>query len=322
MKRLQALAQSPLGRLLAVGVGLAVVAFMVRQSGPEAVWEAVTRVPTMFIVVLLLEVGVLGADAVGAVLIYGPDRKKIPLREVIRTCMMCYSLSGVLPFGRAAGEAARAAMFSRYVGVPLATASAARVQALSLLGNAVISIPCAVGVVAVSGAESWLLVGIIGHGVVTGAMGAGLILAGRRSLLGSRLGRFFRKGEAWGAEVDEHLGSNENIVAPLTWITLSRTLRVMQRGALLAAIGAGFGLVPSFVSESVNLVSSAVGDAIPLQVGVTEAAYSIASQTLGITKSDGVAMALIVHVAQIVCVGLGFLSPLLAPAVVSEPEAR
>ena len=141
-------------------------------------------------------------------------------------------------------------------------------------------------------------------------------------MLGSRLGRFFRKGDAWGAEVDGHLGSNENIVVPLTWITLSRGFRVAQRGALLVAVGAAFGFVPSFVSEAVNLVSSAVGDAIPLQVGVTEFAYSVASQTLGITTSDGVAMALIVHVAQIVCVGLGFLSPLLTPAVVSEPEAR
>jgi len=322
LKRLTALAQSPLGRLLAVGIGLSVVALMVRQSGPQEVWDAVTRVPGMFLVVFLLEVAVLSFDAVGAVLIYGPERKKIPLREIIRTCMMCYSLSGVLPFGRAAGEAARAAMFSRWVGVPLATASGARVQAISLLGNAVISVPCALAVLAVSGVRSWLLLGIVGHCVVTLAMGAGLILAGRRSLLGSRLGRFFRKGDEWGAEVDEHLGSNENIVAPLAWITLSRFCRVMQRGALLVAVGAAFGFVPSFVSESVNLVSSAVGDAIPLQVGVTEAAYGFASQTLGITKSDGVAMALIVHVAQIVGVGVGFLSPLLAPAVVSEPEAR
>ncbi|MBL8957540.1 MAG: flippase-like domain-containing protein [Myxococcaceae bacterium] len=322
MKKLQALAQSPLGRLLAVGIGLGVVALMVRQSGPENVWVAVTRVPSMFLVVFVLELGVLVTDAVGALLIYGPDRKKIPMREVVRTCMVVYSLSGVLPFGRAAGEAARAAMFARFVGVPLATATAARIQALSLLGNAVISIPSAMAVVAVSGVASWLLLGVGAHFVVAGAMGAGLILAGRRSMLGSRLGRVFHKGEAWGAEVDGHLGSNENIVAPLAWITLSRFFRVMQRGALLIAVGAAFGVVPSFVSEAVNLVSSAVGDAIPLQVGVTEAAYGYASQTLGITKSDGVAMALIVHVAQIVCVGLGFLSPLLTPAVVSEPEAR
>jgi hypothetical protein len=232
--------------------------------------------------------------------------------------MMSYSLIGVLPFGRAAGEAARAAMLSRYVGVPLAAASAARMQALSLLGNTVISIPCAIGVLAFAGLKSWLMLGIAVHFVMTGVLGAGLLLAGRRSHLGARIGKWFRKDEAWRAQLDDRLGSEENLVTPLVWISMSRGLRLLQRAALLAAVGASFGVLPSLASESVNLVASSIGDAIPLQVGVTEAGYAFASQTLGITKSDGVAMALIVHVAQIVCVGLGFLSPLLAPAVVSE----
>ena len=318
MKKLTALAQSPLGRLLAVGVGLTVVGFMIRQSGPSNVWSAVTRLPSMFLVVFLLEVGVAGTESWAAVLVYGPERRKIPPREVLRTCLMCYSLIGVLPFGRAAGEAARAAMLSRYVGVPLAAASAARMQALSLLGNAVISVPCAIGVLAFLGPSSWLLAGIAGHFVLTGAMGSGLLLAGRKSKVGERIGKWFRKDEQWRGELDTRLGSDENLIQPLVWISPRRTFRLIQRAWLLAGVCASFGVLPSLVSESVNLVASALGDAIPLQVGVTEAGYAFASQKLGITKSDGVAMALIVHVAQIVCVGLGFLSPLLAPPVVSE----
>lgn len=318
MKRITALAQSPLGRALAIILGLSVVGFMVYKSGPEAVWVAVTRVPAVFLIVWLLELGVAGTESWAAVLVYGPDRKKIPPREVLRTSLLCYSLIGILPFGRAAGEAARAAMLSRYVGVPLAAASAARMQALSLLGNAVISVPCALGVFLFLGAKSWLLLGIVGHLLFALLLGGGLILAGRKAGLGARIGKLIRKDQQWGSAVDEKLASNENLALPLVWISLSRLLRTGQRAALLMAVGAAFGPLPSLVSESVNLVASSIGDAIPLQVGVTEAGYAFASQTLGISASDGVAMALIVHVAQIVCVGIGFLSPLLAPAVVSE----
>lgn len=323
MKKVTALAQSPVGRAFAVALGLSVVGFMVWKSGPAAVWTAVTRVPAVFFIVFLLEVGVAGTESWAAVLVYGPERKKVPLREIVRTSFLCYSLIGVLPFGRAAGEAARAAMLSRYVGVPLAAASAARMQALSLLGNAVISVPCFIGVLAFLGPGSWLLAGIGGHFVMAGVLGSGLLLGARKSKLGTKIGKVFRQDSQWGAEVDEKLASNENLLSPLVWISISRGLRTCQRAALLAAVGAAFGLVPSLVSESVNLVASALGDAIPLQVGVTEAGYAFASQTLGITPSDGVAMALIVHVAQVLCVGIGFLSPLVAPApppVVSEAQ--
>lgn len=318
MKKVTALAQSPVGRALAVALGLGVVAFMVYKSGPAAVWAAITRVPAVFLIVFLLEIGVAGTESWAAVLVYGPERRKVPLREVVRTSLLCYSLIGVLPFGRAAGEAARAAMLSRYVGVPLAAASAARMQALSLLGNAVISVPCFIGVLAFLGTKSWLLAGIGAHFIMAGVLGSGLLLGARKTKLGTRIGKFFRKEEQWGSEVDVRLASNENLITPLVWISMSRLLRTAQRSALLAAIGASFGVLPSLVSESVNLVASALGDAIPLQVGVTEAGYAFASQTLGISSSDGVAMALIVHVAQVVCVGIGFLSPLLAPPVVSE----
>jgi hypothetical protein len=310
MKRLQELTRSPVGRVLMVLVGLGVVSLLVWKSGPAAVWAAVTRSATLFGVVLLLEVALGGTDAWAAVLMYGPDRKKFPLKEVLRVSMLCYSLIGVLPFGRAAGEATRSAMYARYVGMPLAAASAVRMQALSLVGNAIVCIPCAWGVYVLLG-PSLLLAGVGLHFVITGAVGGGLILMGRRSMLATNIGKLFRGGASWGPAVDEQLRTDLNLWPAMAVLVLSRLIRVGQRLALLAAVGGAAGLPQAFTSESVNLVSSMVGDLIPSQMGVTEAGYAVAAQYLALTQSDAVAMALLVHFAQILCIGLGFLSPLL-----------
>jgi hypothetical protein len=193
MKRLQDFARSPVGRVLMVLLGLGVVGLLVWKSGPAAVWAAVTRSASLFVVVLLLEVGVGATDAWAGVLMYGPERKKFPPKQVLRISLLCYSLIGVLPFGRTAGEATRSAMFARYVGVPLAAASGVRMQALSLLANAVICIPCAWGVYVLLG-PSLLLAGVGLHFVITGAVGGGLLLMGRRSSLATNLGKLFRSG--------------------------------------------------------------------------------------------------------------------------------
>lgn len=319
IKRLQELAQSRLGRLLAITIGLSVVSFLVYQSGPAQVWDAITRVPLMFLFVFIIELGVAGAENWSVVLTYGESRHKVPNREILRICLFAHSLVGVLPFGRAAGEAARAAMLGKYVGYPLAAASAARAQALSLLGNAAISIPCAIAVGVFLG-PSWLLAAICAHFLMATTLGGGVLLAGKYTKLASRIGKRFRGGQEWGSQVDAHLATDMNMWSPFAWICLSRALRTIQRAVLLAAVGSSFGLLPSFVSEAINLVSSAIGDAIPAQVGVTEAGYALASKTLGLTSSDAIAMALLVHIAQVIVIGVGFLSPLLAPARAVTPE--
>src|SRR5687767_13722087 len=107
--------RSPVGRALAVLVGMGVVAGLVYQSGPRDVWAAITRAPLFFLVVWALEFVVAAAETWGAVLLYGPERKKVPTRDLLRISLFCYALTGVVPFGRASGEAARATMMARFV---------------------------------------------------------------------------------------------------------------------------------------------------------------------------------------------------------------
>ena len=320
LQRLAAFFRHPAGSLLAVAVGLGAVAFLVYKSGPRDVWSAVTRAPSLFAIVFLLEIAQAAIESWAVIALYGPDRAKIPLREAVRSSMFSYSLIGVLPFGRAAGEAARAAMLSRYTGFPAAGAAAARMQAISLIGNAFISIPCAIGTWFLTG-PSWLFLGIVGHFFLTGLLGLGVILAGRHSRVGDRLKKYFRSAEQWGSALDGELKSFDRLWGPTLWICLSRIVRLFQRAALLAAVGCSFGALVSLGSESINLVAGAVGDIIPMRLGVNEAIYAIGAKSMSMSMSDAVAMALLNHVAQLLCVGLGFLSPLLGAPAQAEQRA-
>ena len=320
MKSLSAFARSRLGRLLAAGLGFLCLALLIYHSDPRAVWDAVLHAPLMFPVVVLLQALVVGVESWARLLLYGEKRHLIPLREVWRSSMFSFAVVVVFPFGRAVGEAARATMLSRYVGSPLAAAAAAQIQAVTLLGNALISIPCAVAVWQLVGI-GWLFWAVVGHFTVSALLAAVVILAGRHVGLVKKLGRLFPGGEEWGSKVDQHLKNDQRQIAiPLMFVVLSRLVDTLQRMVLLVAVGGTFGIVHGFASEGINLVAASAGDAIPGQVGVIEMGYSVAAEVLHLSRSNAVAMGLLFHFAVLVWVGLGFLAALvMAPASLAQP---
>ena len=320
MKSLSAFARSRLGRLLAAGLGFLCLALLIYHSDPRAVWDAVLHAPLMFPVVVLLQALVVGFESWALLLLYGEKRHLIPLREVWRSSMFSFAVVVVFPFGRAVGEAARATMLSRYVGSPLAAAAAAQIQAVTLLGNALISIPCAVAVWQLVGI-GWLFWAVVGHFTVSALLAAVVILAGRHVGLVKKLGRLFPGDEEWGSKVDQHLKNDQRQIAiPLMFVVLSRLVDTLQRMVLLVAVGGTFGIVHGFASEGINLVAASAGDAIPGQVGVIEMGYSVAAEVLHLSRSNAVAMGLLFHFAVLVWVGLGFLAALvMAPASLAQP---
>ncbi len=321
MKRLNTLARSTVGRVLAAVIGLSVVAIVVERSGPATVWAALIRAPFLFPLIVALEAVVVGAEAWCVFVLYGKtERAKVPTKEIFRSSIFSYSLMAVLPFGRAAGEAARAAMLARFVGFPRAAATATHIQGITLLGNAIISVPCAIAVYLLVG-FTWLFWATVGNFFLTAILGGGILLVARHTKLGTRIARFFPGGGAWGSAVDDHLQSNFPLGPPLAIVTVSRLALTAQRAVLLAAVGGVYGLIHALTSTSIYMASGVVGDAIPGQVGITEAGYAVTSKLLSLSVGDAVAMALLTHLAQLVWVALGFLSPLLSPAagVVAAP---
>ncbi len=312
IKKLSAFARSTFGRVVAATAGFGGLAFLIYHSDPKAVWAAVLHAPVMFPIVVLLQALVVGFESWAVLLLYGPDRKRIPAREVWRSSMFSFAVVVVFPFGRAVGEAARAAMLARYVGSPLAAAAAAQIQAVTLLGNALISIPCAVAAYLIVG-TGWLFWAVLGHFVVSAALAAGVILAGRHAGLVARLGKLFPGGSEWGSKVDQQLKAERHIAAPVALLVLSRLVDTLQRMVLLVAVGGTFSLLQGFASEGISLVASSAGDAIPGQVGIIEMGYSLAARVLNLDRGNAVAMGLLFHFAVLVWVGLGFLAALVMP---------
>ncbi len=301
--------------MLAAAIGFAALFLLVHHSDPKEVLEAILHAPLLFPVVVALQAFVVGLESWAVLLLYGERRHAIPFREVWRSSMFSFAVVVVFPFGRAVGEAARATMVAKYVGSPLAAAAAGQIQAATLFGNAIISIPCLFAVYALVGV-GWLFWAIVGHLVLSAGLATGLVLAGRYAGLVKRLGRFFPGGEEWGSQVDQHLRTDpRHLIAPAMMVLLSRLVDTCQRAALLAAVGGAWGPAHSLASEGINLVAAAAGDAIPGQVGILEAGYSMAAGVLGVDKGAAVAMGLLFHLAVAVWVGFGFLAALLiAPA--------
>ena len=73
------------------------------------------------------------------------------LSQLFRIHVIGYAVSAIMPAGRAAGEAVKAAMFSRFVGGPEAGAIGTANQSAAMLGGALAGIPAALG--------AWILTG-------------------------------------------------------------------------------------------------------------------------------------------------------------------
>jgi hypothetical protein len=324
IKRLMDFARSRLGRALAALVGVGIVALLIRQSGPEEVLQAITRAPLLFPLVVLLEMLMCACEVTAAFVLYGTDRAKVPAGVIIRSTLFCYAVMSVLPFGRAVAEMTRAAMLSKYVGGARAAAVATQVQGMTLLGNAIISVPTAIAVAVMAG-KTLLLAGISLNVVVTSVAGGGLLLATRKSDLGQRVGKYFSGGEKWGPEVDQHLQGELKVLAPVSFMALGRCFQVTQRLVLLAAVGAQWSVLRAFCAQAIALVSSMVGDLIPGQIGVTEMGYRLGAQVLQLEPSQGVAIGLLGHLTQVVWIGVGFVTPLIGASeakVQQDPSSK
>jgi hypothetical protein len=314
MNRLGALARSPLGRIVAAAAGLGCVYYLIRRSGPADVWAALTRAPGLFPVVVLCEAGIATCEIYALYLLYGPSRSKVPPLELVRTGLICYAVMALVPFGRAVSEATRAALLAKYVGGPKAAAEATRMQGVTLIGNAVISVPIALGALAVLG-PSWLPALVTANLVLMVVLGAGLLFAGRHLRVGQWLGARVRGGQAWGPAFDAQLREEEAVpVGAIVSVSLARCIQTFQRTILVAAVGGGFSLLRGLVAQGIQLVSGAVGDIVPGQVGLSEAAYTLSAKVLSLSESSAVSIALLTHLAVLFWVCVGSLVPLFWPA--------
>jgi hypothetical protein len=314
IKRLIAAAQSKTGRLFAIAMGLLAVTLILRNIGLRVVAGTLLGAASAFPIIVTLEAGVLACTMRALRSLYGEAGHTVPTAQYVRAGLIGYAVMGIVPAGRSFAEVARATMLAPYVGGPRAAASAARLQGVALLANALISVPT---IIAAGLAVGWsfLPLAIAGNLAVTLTLGIGILVAGRKAGLGARLGRRMKSAHGFGVDFDALLEGEPLLpLVPIGWELAGRVLQVMQNAVLIVAVGGALGLRGALVSEGILLVGAAVGDLVPAQLGAIEANFTLSARALALPASAAVSIALLAHLVQLTWVVVGSLVPLLWPA--------
>lgn len=288
-------------------LGIAAVVWLVVDAGPEAVWATMLGAGPWLPLVIGFEIGFFAMDIVALRSIYGARARAVPGYEWVRSGMMAYGVTVLLPAGRAGGEVVRAATLARYLGAARAAAGATLLQSATLGANTLISVPCVLAVVAAAGFSSKLAWLVAGNAGVTAALGLALLFGIRYSGVGGWLGRRVGALAAHGAHFDRSLRE-----APLPWwalaaTTFGRALQTIQYGVILLAVGAGSITVSSaLIGQAIHLVGAGLGDMVPNQVGVTEMMYRIFASELGLAGQvqRAIGVALVHRICQFFLAGV------------------
>jgi hypothetical protein len=306
-------ARSTLGRAIATFIGLGLVALIVRDLGFHVVGEAIERAAAYFPFVVLLEAAILACSTLALRALYGAAGKDVPVGQLARAALVGYAVQGVMPAGRAAAEATRASLLSRWVGAARAAAAAGRMQAVVLIANGLVSTAATIAALADSRSPRWLPIVIGANALVTLGLGAAILIVARRARIGSWLGRRVKRLAGFGADLDTALRAEAAIpTAAIAWELLGRVVQVAQNAVLIASLGAGaVGIGLAFCAEGIHLVGAAVGDLIPAQLGATEGNFRLAGSALGLSRASAVSVAVVAHLAQLVWVSVGALVLLL-----------
>ena len=306
-----------LARILLFVFGLSAVVYVVNEAGPEHVWNTLVAAGVFVPVILVLEALFMSMDVLSLRALIGAPAKNVPALVWFRSGLTAYAIMILLPGGRAAGEVARAAQLGPYLGGGAkAAAYATRLQAVTLLGNTTISIPCAIACFIAAGASEALPWFVLGNGIGTGILGGIVVFAARKSSLGAWIGQRFPSFGQHGASFDEALRHQTPWAPPIFFSFLGRAIQAAQYGMLLLAVGGSLTFLSALVSQGIHLVGAGLGDMIPNQVGITEGAYRLFAPALGLgdDPARAIGIALLARFCQFALAAIGLAIGALSPA--------
>lgn len=296
-------------RVALFALGLAAIVYVVNDAGPAHVWATLVGAGVFVPVIVLLEAAFMSMDVLSLRSLIGAPARDVPFAVWVRSGLMAYAIMILFPGGRAAGEVVRATQLAPYTGGAKAAAYGTRLQAATMLGNTFISIPAALACFWASdgeGALPWL---VLGNGLVTAAIGGGILFMSRRSKVGGWVGQKFSALASHGASFDEALRDETPFGPALFFSSLGRAFQTVQYGIILLAVGGSLGLVSALISQGIHLVGAGAGDLVPNQAGITEGAYWMFAEALGLSADPAAAVgiALIARFCQYILAGLGLL---------------
>jgi hypothetical protein len=283
-------------------VGTAVVVYLVYEVGPEAVLRTMIAAGPFMVLIVLFDAGWFVSEVWSHRILLGEDVKKIPWQVYVRAQLLTYVFMVLVPAGRAGAEVARAAALQKHVGGAKVAAAATTAQAISLLANTLISIPCGLAIVYAVGVDhalSWLM---FVNALVTAVIGGVILVVSRRLRVGRFLGKRVRKLVHVADAFDDAVRiPRKRLVAAIAVNTLGRVSQTVQYGIALFAVGGAVSAYGALLAQGVHLVGAFAGDFIPNQVGVVEGTYRVFAGALGFADdpAKSVSIALLARVDQI-----------------------
>ena len=298
-------------RALQIGLGLAGLAgalVMVRHTD----FDAVRAFGRWVVLVVAVEGLRVFAEAMATRCLLGRE-VRLPWWPLLRVHLTGYAIAMIMPAGRSVAEASKAVMLRRWLTTERCAGVGATNQALVMLAAGVVALPCALAALA---AAHVVLAGAIAVQALSLLVAGGGLLAMLRSQrfttwVARRLPRAAAvvRGAGEGAQVP-------GVPGALGWFALHRGVQAFQIGVLLATLHR-FEPLRTFALTGASIVGTSVGVAVPGQLGVVGGALALAAPGLGLTAAQGLALALVLHAAQLAWVVVGF-----AVWTVTRPGAR
>jgi hypothetical protein len=299
-------------RIALFALGISAVVFVVHDAGPGRVWATLVGAGIFVPLIVLLELGFMSMDVLSLRSLVGAPADGVPMSVWVRSGLMAYAVMILFPGGRAAGEIVRATQLSPYTGGAKAAAYGTRLQAATMLGNSFISVPAGLACLWAAGAGHTLPWLVLGNGLVTALIGGGILLMSRRSKVGDWLGGRFRGLASHGARFDEALREETPLGPALVFSALGRLFQTVQYGVILVAVGGSLGVLSALISQAIHLVGAGLGDLVPNQAGITEGAYWVFADALGLSSDPAAAVgiALVARFCQYLVAGAGLVAGL------------
>jgi hypothetical protein len=292
--------------------GLTVLGVVIAWAGVDSVQAALMQVWPFIPLLLLLEGARLPLETVTTRLLMGAAARRVPLSVQLRAQAVFYAVATVLPGGRLAAEISKVALLAPHVGRLRALAVAGASQSTSLIADACIGALALVVSMSVLGRSVATVT--IGVFFVSCTVFAVLVVLALRSALPERLlSRFPRVLRS--AMGYRRVVRMQPMVVPraVLYLVLGRLLQVALLTVALHAVGAGLSPALGTMTLALNMMASAAGDAVPGQVGPTDAALALFAPALGVATAAMVSVSVIFHAVQLAWAAafgaVGVLSP-------------
>ncbi len=282
-------------------LGVAFVAFLVKDAGPQRVLDVMVAAGPWLPAIMLLDVAFLLSDSFAVYRILGDRARNIPRAAWVRSAALAYAFMVLLPAGRAAGEVARAAELAPHVEKTHATIAVTHLSAGYMFANAMMSALTALLAVRYGGVRTPLamLAGL--NALATGGMGVLLVTVSRSERLKRwLLGRFPKLARGSFSQWFERERSGVPVATTLICLS-ARCAQVLQYGLVLVAVGAVVSVPRAVLTMGIHLVSATVGDMVPNQAGVSEGVYSAFADWMGLAHAPerALSVVLVVRIAQL-----------------------